>query len=327
MAFNFDVIILGTYSIDFIFSGLPEMPSLGNEVVGTEFNMTPGESYITAVALHRLGVKVGWAVDFGNDEFSRHVLQCARQEGLDESLFAIHDRPYRRISVATSFPAERGFITYYDPDPQVPAAVPALFKSNARVAFIPALYTGKFFDAGRRIIQAKKMRLFMDGNSSSGDIFSNSKESKAIRKVLKQVDVFIPNAPEARRLTGEQELELAIYRLGMHCPIVTITDGKNGSLALENNKLVRMPAIKIEAHDTTGAGDNFDAGFIYAWLDGQSIENCLKWGNVLGGLSITELGGTTRKISSEEVKKYISTWDKINNSPGIDKEYKRLKNS
>jgi sugar/nucleoside kinase (ribokinase family) len=58
--------------------------------------------------------------------------------------------------------------------------------------------------------------------------------------------------------------------------------------------------------DTTGAGDNFNAGFIFAWLEGQSIETCLKWGNITGGLSTTQLGGTARKITIHEVKESFS---------------------
>src|SRR4030065_1949915 len=130
MASSYDVIVIASYSVDLIFSGMPEFPQLGKDVVSTDFRMTPGEAFISVVSMHRLGIKVGWAADFGNDDFSRFALNCARQEGLDETLFVIHDRPYQRISVAASYPEDRAFITYYDPDPQGPAAVSALIKST-----------------------------------------------------------------------------------------------------------------------------------------------------------------------------------------------------
>ena len=142
MSPNYDVIIVGSYSVDLIFTGLAELPQLGKDVVGKDFTMTPGEAFISAVSMHRLGMKVGWAADFGNDDFSRFALKCAQEEGLDDSLFVIHDRPYRRISAAASYPEDRLFITYYDPEPQIPAAIPALIKSDARLVFIPGLYTG-----------------------------------------------------------------------------------------------------------------------------------------------------------------------------------------
>src|SRR4030043_1308348 len=306
MASMFDVIVVGNYSVDLIFTGMSEFPQLGKDVVSTEFKMAPGEAFIPAVAMNRLGNKVGWAADFGNDDFSRFGLKCAREEGLDESLFIIHDHPYRRISVSASYPGDNAFITYYDPDPQFPAALSALGKSQAKVLLIPGLYYGSLLDVGIKLLRLKKMKMVMDGNSSNGNILGKSRESTAIRKAIKFADVFLPNAQEARRLTGELDLDLAIRKLGALCPLVVIKDGCNGSLAYTNKTLYQVPGIPVDPIDTTGAGDNFNAGFLHAWLDGLAIETCLKWGNITGGLSTTELGGTTRKITVDEVKETLS---------------------
>jgi sugar/nucleoside kinase (ribokinase family) len=304
----FDVIVVGSYSVDLIFTGLDELPQLGKDVVGKDFKMTVGEAFISTVSMHRLGLNVGWAADFGNDDFSRFALKCAREEGLDESLFVIHDRSYRRVSVAASFPDDRAFITYYDPDPQIPAAIPAIVKSNARLTFIPGLYTGSFLGVGEKLIRLKKMQLVMDGNSSTGEIIGKTRKSNAIRNAIKSVDIFLPNAQEARRITEEQDLEAAIRQLGQLCPVIVIKDGSNCSLAYSKNELIHMPAISVDPIDTTGAGDNFNAGFLYAWLNSQSVETCLKWGNIVGGLSTTAMGGTTRKISCDEVREYLAKW-------------------
>src|SRR4030042_5703392 len=306
MASMYDVIVVGNYSVDLIFTGMSEFPQLGKDVVSTEFKMTPGEAFISAVSMHRLGIKVGWAADFGNDDFSLFGLNCVREEGLDESLFVIHDCPYRRISVSASYPGENAFLTYYDPDPQYTAALSALRKSKAKVLLIPGLYYGHLLDVGIKIIHIKKMKLMMDGNASTGDILGKSRENTAIRKAIKYTDVFLPNAQEARRLTGEQDLNLAIRVLGDLCPLVVIKDGCNGSLAYTNKTLYQVPGIPVDPIDTTGAGDNFNAGFLHAWLDGLVIDTCLKWGNITGGLSTTELGGTTRKITLDEVKETLS---------------------
>lgn len=306
MSFNFDVIVVGSYSIDLIFSGMDEFLQLGKDVISKDFMMTPGEAYISVVSLHRLGIKVGWAADFGNDYFSQLALIDAREEGLDESLFIHHDRPYRRISVAASYPQDRGFLTFHDPDPPLPAALTAIRKSQSKVILIPGLYYGKFLEAGKKIMQFKNMKLYMDGNSSAGNIINNTRDCKAIRRSIKNADVFLPNAQETIRLTGTIDLELAIRQLGELCPCVVIKDGSKGSLAYTNNQLFYVPAIQVNAIDTTGAGDNFNAGFLCAWLGGQPIETCLKWGNILGGLSTTELGGTTRRITSDEVIETLS---------------------
>jgi sugar/nucleoside kinase (ribokinase family) len=305
MALHYDVIVVGSYSVDLIFSGLPELPQLGKDVVGTDFKITPGEAFIPAVSMHRLGIDVGWATDFGNDEFSRFALECARQEDLDDSLFVMHDRPYRRISAAASFPHERGFITYYDPDPSIPAAIPALVKAQARFVFVPGLYTGGFLSAAVKLMRTKHMRLVMDGNSSEGNILGNDRLCQATRKAIRSASIFLPNAQEARRITGEQDLEKAIFKLGELCSVVVIKDGANGCYAYANGETFHEPAIAVKPIDTTGAGDNFNAGFLRAWLDSKPIQTCQKWGNIVGGLSTTKLGGTTRRITCDQVEAYF----------------------
>ena len=82
MAASYDILVVGDYCLDLIFTGLPAMPALGKEIFSSGCTMLPGGSYNAAVAMHRLGLRVGWASDFGNDDFSRFVMDHARQEGL-----------------------------------------------------------------------------------------------------------------------------------------------------------------------------------------------------------------------------------------------------
>lgn len=295
-----DVLVLGDYCLDLVFTGLPGMPELGKEIVSTGFAILPGGTYNTAACLHRLGVKVGWAGDFGSDDFSQLVLRHAREEGLDDSLFVLHDRPMQRITVAASYPEERAFIAYYDPTPAVPAAVKALASSTARVVFIPGIYTGGNFAAGVRLIRIKHMALFMDGNS-----YEETLDDKAVCKSIAACDVFLPNRREALRLTGQTSLEKALERLSTMCPYIVVKDGANGAVAVKDGETYAVPGLEIKPRDTTGAGDAFNAGFITAWLDGKSLLECLQWGNIAGGLSTLGRGGTGRYVSRSDIHKAL----------------------
>ncbi len=302
MTKTFDVIAIGNYCTDLIFTGLPAFPELGKEVVGTGFDMLPGEAYNSVVAMHRLGLKVGWAADFGDDSFSRFALERAQAEGLDESLFVHHKRPMRRITVAASYPEERAFITYYDPDPAVPAALKALAMSFARVLFIPGFYYGRLLEAGLALARAKRIKLVMDGNSSAE---GSRLADPVVHRAVQSVDVLLPNASEARRMTGKDDLVQAIRTLAELGPLVVVKDGARGAYACSSGEIVHAPAIRVEPLDTTGAGDCFDAGFIRAWLDGRPLEQCLQWGNVVGGLSTLARGGTGRVITANEVERRL----------------------
>jgi sugar/nucleoside kinase (ribokinase family) len=302
MGKKYDVIVVGDYCLDLIFTGLPKLPELGIEIIGTGFEMTPGGTYNTAIALHRLGVHTGWAGDFGTDDFSRLVLTRASEEGFDPSLFVHHDRPLRRITVAASYPEDRAFIAYYDPDTPIPAAVKALAAVSARVLYIPGIYSGEVFAAGLALVRAKKIRLAMDGYINERETM----ESPSIRKSIQAVDLLMPNASEARRLTGETDLEKAIHILGELCPLVVIKDGPAGALAYDRKNITHSPAIAISPVDTTGAVDCFNAGFIKAWLNDLPLTECLRWGNIVGGLSTLGHGGTGRIVCEEDVRCWLA---------------------
>lgn len=299
MAKSYDVIVVGDYCLDLIFTGLPRFPELGLEVVGTGFAMTPGGAYNSAAALHRLGLKVGWAADFGDDDFSRFILEHAAQEGLDDSLFVRHKRPLRFVTVAASYPQDRAFIAYYDPGPTVSAAMKALARASTRVLYVPALYTGPLLDAGLRLVQARGTKLVMDGNSAEE---AQTLQDASVRRALKNLDIFMPSALEARKLTGEQSLDGALRALAEHCPLVVIKDGAGGAYACRGEEILHSPAIDVTPLDTTGAGDCFNAGFLKAWLDDRPLGECLRWGNIVGGLSTLGMGGTGRVVTAEEVE-------------------------
>lgn len=301
MSSEYDVLVVGDYCLDLIFTGLPRFPELGKEVVATGFAQTAGGTCNAAFAMHRLGLRVGWAADFGNDEYSRFVLDLARGEGLDDSLFVHHPRPLRQITVAASFPEERAFIAYYDPPPTIPAAMKALATQRARAVYLPGIYAGPFLDAGLLLLRAKRMKIIMGGNSYETIRLAEP----GVRRAVGSCDVLLPNAAEALRLTGETGLEAALRSLGSLTPLVVVKDGARGAIACQANEITRAPALDLEPLDTTGAGDCFDAGFVKAWLEDRPLAECLRWGNIVGGLSTLGMGGTGRVITCADVEQQL----------------------
>jgi sugar/nucleoside kinase (ribokinase family) len=299
---KFDVLCAGSYCLDIIFTGMPAFLEPGREVFATGFEMTTGEAYNSVVCLHRLGVKVGWAADFGKDDFSQFALAATRREGLDESLFVHHDQPMRRVSVSASYPDDRAFLTYYDPQPEVPAVFKVLVSTTARVLYLPGLYSGPLLEEGLSLVRQKKMKIFMDGNGCDQACLSDPH----IRQAISSVDALLPNAPEARRLTGESDLQAAVDVLAEICPLVVIKDGANGAYACQGKEVIHAPALPVDVVDTTGAGDAFNAGFLKAWLDGLTLLECLRWGNAAGGLSTTGRGGTTRVVRPADIQRAIA---------------------
>ncbi len=109
----------------------------------------------------------------------------------------------------------------------------ALATASARAVYIAGLYCGSLFDAGLMLLRAKRMKLVMDGNSADDVVLADP----AVRKAVKSVDVFLPNADEARRLTGQADLTAAMRDLGALCPLVVVKDGGRGAHAIADGRI------------------------------------------------------------------------------------------
>lgn len=81
--------------------------------------------------------------------------------------------------------------------------------------------------------------------------------------------------------------------------------------AVKDGRLYQAAPYIVEAVDTTGAGDSFNAGFVYGFLRGKSMEECLKCGNGCGALSVTALGGNTGFPTEEKLETFIKNQETI----------------
>jgi sugar/nucleoside kinase (ribokinase family) len=132
-----------------------------------------------------------------------------------------------------------------------------------------------------------------------------SGEWRGFDELLCRVDVFLLNENEALELTGTKEIESAIQRLGESCKVVAIKLGADGAIARRGGETARAPAIPVEVVDTVGAGDTFDAGFLFGWLNGWSLKKTLSLAVVCGSLSARAAGGTSAQPTLDEAMKYV----------------------
>jgi sugar/nucleoside kinase (ribokinase family) len=115
-----------------------------------------------------------------------------------------------------------------------------------------------------------------------------------IRELLGSVDVFLPNAEEAVRISGVEGTREAARALAACGPLTAVKLGPDGALAANNGgRLVEIAGVAgVEPIDAVGAGDSFDAGFLTGLLSGWSIERALSLGCACGALSTRAIGGT-----------------------------------
>jgi sugar/nucleoside kinase (ribokinase family) len=219
----------------------------------------------------------------------------------------MHDFPLQSVSSSLSFPQDRAFISYVDSyDPPLPVA--EVQQVKPRCLLVPYLCYG---EEAQRLFSAARQQgsvVFMDCQSTQATL-----QDEQVRKAIQSVDIFAPNDREALLLTGEKTLEGALDCLADLAPLVIVKQGSQGAAALlsqdsqpgkAGSRVVSVPAIHIKVIDTTGAGDCFNAGFIYSHLKGRPLEACLRAGNICGGLSTTARGCQAAP-TAPQLEKYL----------------------
>ena len=126
--------------------------------------------------------------------------------------------------------------------------------------------------------------------------------------------MLLPNAGEVRRLTGIEDVTAAAIALssmgGAGHRTVAVKRGVDGALAVgPDGAIATAGAIAVEAVDTTGAGDSFNAGFLAAWLEGQPLEDALRLGVACGSLSTRSPGGTDGQPTRAEADAAVAAMD------------------
>jgi sugar/nucleoside kinase (ribokinase family) len=301
----FDVLLRGDPFCDltFTFADRDALPALGQEVMATNFAINPGGVFNVAAALQRLGLTVGLKATLGSDIFSRYIGERMRECGLSLDLTRWVDHPKPVVTVGISFPHDRLFISYDQDDPDLPEQILTL--DDFALHQPRALFT--YGEEGPDLFrEARRRGIFVLLDTSWSPEYIRS---DFLRDVLAEVDVAAPNLPEALEMTGACDPESALDRLSACCRCVVIKMGAEGCIAACNGVRYRVRGIDVEAVETTGAGDNFNAGLLYGVLKGYPFETALRCANITGGLSTLVPGGCEGAFNAETIERMLANRD------------------
>jgi sulfofructose kinase len=117
--------------------------------------------------------------------------------------------------------------------------------------------------------------------------------------------IFAQHVPT--NLTGLNDMERALRKLRQsHSHVLVVTMGEHGAMALDGDRFYHEPAFKVQAVDTTGAGDVFRGGFIYALLQQLPMAEALRTANAAAAVSCTRLGALNGVPSLDEVRALVT---------------------
>jgi sugar/nucleoside kinase (ribokinase family) len=290
----FDVTIAGELNLDLILYGLPESLPPERELLADRMMLTLGSSSaIVAHNLAALGCRVGFQSKIGDDDFGRIALDRLSRGGVDVGqVVRVEDGRQTGLTVIVQRHTLRNILTY-------PGTIFELrfddldfeYLTSARHFHLSSYYlqrglTQHIPEIFRRI-KASGLTISLDTNDDPDDGWKSG-----LQEALRYVDVFLPNAREARKITGAADVETAAANLAEHVPLVVVKLGEAGALAQRGRERLVSPAVRVDFVDPVGAGDSFDAGFLSQYVRGADLETCLASANRAGAFSTTRPGGT-----------------------------------
>lgn len=297
------ILVAGELNIDYILSGVDELPVHGGEILASGFLQTPGSSsMICAMGLARLGNPVRFAGRTGRDERGDACVTALAEAGIDTHGIVRDGALATGATVVLSGLRDRALVTF----PGAIAALKADDIDDAVLAGAGHLHVSSYFlQAG---IQPGLAALFerarRAGVTTSLDPGFDPAQAWMgdWPALLSHVDVFLPNEIEACAIAGHDDAVEALHALSSYGARVVIKRGAVGCITLDEGTVVRVPAFVSTVIDTTGAGDSFDAGFLHAWLRGMDLVQVLRWASACGSLSTRGVGGTTAQATAGEVR-------------------------
>jgi ribokinase len=296
------IVIIGSSNTDMVVQ-CPQLPAPGETVLGGDFIMAAGgKGANQAVAAARLGAQVEFVARVGRDVFGDAALQNFEREGLG-TRFVVRDAD-APSGIALIFVDERG-------ENEIVVA------SGANMKLSPAdVEAAESVIAQAKVIvlqlevplQTVEHAVNLAHKYSVPVILNPAPAQKLSKELLNKVSMLTPNEIELQLLTDNaepsRERERADQLLETGVGTIIVTLGSDGALIVTQDGSERVPAFKVNAVDTTAAGDCFTGALAVALAEGKAMPDAVRFACAAAAISVTRLGAQPSMPSREEVMGY-----------------------
>jgi len=293
----FDVVGLGLNSVDHL-CVVPQYPTLDSKTEILRYETLPGGQVATAlIFLSRMGLNAKYIGKVGGDDLGHLSLQSLEQEALDcESvLIEQNARNQSAIIIIDQRSGERTILCHRD----------------SRLDFKETELDEQAICGGRI--------LHLDGYDSAALKAARCCQSHGIpvcidldkvvdncHALIQEIDFLIVSSNFSSEFTGISE-PIASFRALRQCfgGFLAVTLGADGAMAWVGNQCVSFPGLKINALDTTGAGDIFHGAFIFGLLHNWPLRKIMGFANAAAGLSCLHVGARVGIRPLSEILHYV----------------------
>lgn len=307
-----NVSVVGELNVDIIMRGIDGFPELDKEKLAEEGRITLGSSSaICAVGLSRLGIRVNFIGAVGDDILGEYIVRFLNSERINTLRVRRQTNTSTGFTVSLSYPENRALITYTGvmKDFTIDEADIDFITSNSSHLHISSFFLQKRLQEDIKElflrVKEKGLTVSLDPGWDPED-----KNWTKLRDLFQLIDILFLNEIEAKRVYStiygkDDTLDRIAEILSRDVKTLVIKLGENGALAVTGDNKYYMKGFKIDVIDTTGAGDAFNAGFLYGRLNGYGIDRALLLGNACGALSCTGIGGTTNLPTLKGLEEFI----------------------
>lgn len=276
--------------------GSSDIPAIANSIKQFPYEMVSGGSAANTIhGLASLGNICGYIGKIGNDEWGDFYETDLKNVGVQTMLYRSKTATGQAYTFITP-DSERTFATYLG------AAIELfeeeihddLFSNFDLIHFEGYLITN--FRLVEKVLKlANEFGLIISLDLSSYNVVEAN--LPFLKKIIPQfVNIVFANEEESKAFTGMSPAD-SLNEIATMCDIAVVKIGKDGALIKAGNQTFNVNALPAKVLDTTGAGDQFAAGFLYGYSNNLDIEKCGKIGSVLAGKVIENYGA---RITSDQ---------------------------
>lgn len=291
-----DVVVLGSLNAD-LSASVERIPAPGETVLATGFLRSPGgKGGNQAVAAARAGgADVAFVGAVGTDGDGDWLLARLEADGIDTAGIARLEGPSGMALISVDRWAENSIVVV----PGANAALAGLDAAQGRLlreaAFVLAQLETPLpvIESGARTVR-----------EAGGTFVLNAAPSQSLSdELLELVDVLVVNEHEARDVSGEEELQVALEHLAARCRTVVLTRGARGSSIVGRDvPRIDVPAHEVTAVDTTAAGDTYCGVLVAARSNGLGWEEAARVATRAAGLTVARRGAQDSIPTQAEIQ-------------------------
>lgn len=298
------ITVVGSLNMDLVIKA-PRLPETGETVLGGTFATFPGgKGANQAVAAARLGAAVTMVGRVGADAFGRQLRDGLVGEGIDASNVRVDENAATGVALITVDRTGRNTIVVASgANMQVRAAdVAQEVITSSQVVLLQLELPLEVVRHAAQVAHAAGCRVILDP--------APAPSSPLPEDLYQHLSVINPNEVEARALTGiaithESDARRATeHLLDQGCRAVVIKLGDRGAYVATDGAHAAIPAIAVDAVDTTAAGDAFAGGMAVALAEGKGLAGAVRFANVVAAISVTRMGAQPSMPRRAEVDEF-----------------------